>query len=192
LTLLSDQATISLENARLFKLSVEESITDGLTYLYNHRYFYNYLEKKMDGDRGNCTKMSLVLLDIDHFKEINDTYGHLVGDYVLKEVAWLIKSCVRKDDIVSRYGGEEFTVLLPDLGSDGAYAIAERIRSEIEKHDFTTQDIHIKLTISGGIAEYPLIATNSMELVSYADRAMYIGAKYKGRNKIKVYDKKLA
>jgi diguanylate cyclase (GGDEF)-like protein len=133
-----------------------------------------------------------MIFDIDYFKRVNDTYGHTVGDFVLKEVADLIKSSVRKDDIVARYGGEEFTVILPDLDSDEAYVIAERIRNKIEEHIFAVNDLKIKITISGGISEYPRLAANDVELVNYADRAMYVGAKFRGRNRIKIYDEKLA
>lgn len=192
LMILSDQATIAIENARLYKLSKEQAITDGLTNLYNQRYFYNWLGKNI-GEYSNTNKVvSLMIFDIDHFKMVNDIYGHTVGDRVLKEVAQLIKSLVRKDDIVSRYGGEEFTVILPELNSHDAYLIAERIRSKIEGHDFIIDGFNIKVTVSGGISEFPKIASNDVELVNFADRAMYIGAKYKGRNRIKIYDEKLA
>lgn len=192
LMILSDQATIAIENAKLYKLSEEEAITDSLTYLYNQRYFYNYIDRKIKETSENNGKISLILFDIDHFKKINDNYGHLVGDYVLKEVARLIKGSVRKNDMVARYGGEEFTVILPDLDADGTYIIADRIRDKIQSHVFAIDGIEIKVTVSGGIAEYPKIAANSIELVSYADRAMYVGAKFKGRNKIKIYDEMLA
>lgn len=192
LMILSDQASIAIENAKLYKMTEEESITDSLTYLYNQKYFYNYMDRKIKESADNSSKISLILFDIDFFKRINDTYGHIVGDYVLKEVARLIKSSVRKNDIVARYGGEEFTAILPELDSDGAYVIAERIREKIENHVFLIDGFEIRITVSGGIAEYPRIASNAIELVSYADRAMYVGAKFKGRNKIKVYDEKLA
>ncbi|HBM79461.1 MAG: sensor domain-containing diguanylate cyclase [Clostridiales bacterium] len=188
LMILSDQATIAIENAKLFRLSEEEAITDGLTYLYNQRFFYSCIEKKIRECEKNSDAMSLIIFDIDYFKRINDTYGHLVGDFVIREVARLIKSSVRKNDIVSRYGGEEFTVILPSSKSMDAYAIAERIRKRVEDHIFRYKTFNIKLTISGGISEYPNPASNAMEMVSFADRAMYSGAKEKGRNKIKIYD----
>lgn len=192
LMILADQAAIAIENAKLFKLSEEEAITDSLTFLYNQRYFYNYINSKIKESSWTSSKLSLILFDIDYFKRVNDSYGHLTGDYVLKEVAHLIKNSVRKNDVVARYGGEEFTVILPDLDSEGSYVIAERIREKIENHIFKANGFDIRITISGGISEYPKIASNSIELVSYADRAMYVGAKFKGRNKIKIYDEKLA
>lgn len=190
LMILSDQATIAIENARLYMASEERASTDGLTHLFNHRYFYDCLEEKTKEFRDQRGKISLILFDIDHFKMINDRYGHTVGDYVLKEVAVLIKNSVRKDDIVSRYGGEEFAVILPGLDSDEAYTIAERIRIRIQENDFVYDGCHVRTTISGGISEFPLVADNDVELVNYADRAMYDGAKYIGRNRIKVYDGK--
>lgn len=192
LMILSDQATIAIENAKLFKHSEEEAITDSLTYLYNQKYFYNYINRKIEEDSQNPGRMSLILFDIDHFKMVNDTYGHVIGDHVLKEVARIIKGSVRKNDVVARYGGEEFTVILPDLDSEGAFAIADRIRDRVENHVFLYDGHEIKLTISGGISEYPRTAANPIELVSYADRAMYVGAKFKGRNKVKIYDERLA
>jgi diguanylate cyclase (GGDEF)-like protein len=192
LMILSDQAAIAIENARLFKLTEEEAITDGLTNLYNQKYFYNCLGRKINESGQSNKKMSLILFDIDHFKKINDTYGHTTGDFILKEIARLIKSCVRKNDIVSRYGGEEFTVILPGADSNEAYAIADRIRQKIQRHDFMANGLKIKVTVSGGISEYPRLASNDVEMVNYADRAMYVGAKFNGRNKIKIYDKELA
>ena len=107
-------------------------------------------------------------------------------------MAALIKSCVRKDDVVCRYGGEEFTVLLPDTDAEKASTIAERVREKVEENVFMIDGKSIRTTISGGIAEFPRIAGSATELLSYADRAMYIGAKFKGRNKIRIYDDKLA
>jgi diguanylate cyclase (GGDEF)-like protein len=99
---------------------------------------------------------------------------------------------MRKNDVAARYGGEEFTVILSEMDSEGAYVVAERIRNNVEQHNFFINGSKIKVTISGGVAEYPKVATNAVELVSYADRAMYVGAKFKGRNKIKIYDENLA
>ncbi|HBM76002.1 MAG TPA: hypothetical protein DD429_10700 [Clostridiaceae bacterium] len=192
LTVLSDQSAIAIDNTKLLRMSKQEAITDNLTHLYNQRYFYQYLNLKVDEYTREPGKMSLIMFDIDHFKLINDAYGHITGDYVLKEVATLIKSCVRKNDVVSRYGGEEFTVVLPDTDSEKAYAIAERIRENVEKNIFVIDGKKIRTTVSGGISEFPKIASSATDLLSYADRAMYIGAKFRGRNKIKIYDDKLA
>lgn len=192
LTVLSDQAAIAIENAKLFRISREQAITDNLTYLYNQRYFYKYLDRKAEEYSVRPGKMSLIMFDIDFFKRVNDEYGHVTGDQVLKEVAMIIKNNVRKNDIVSRYGGEEFTVVLPDTGAEEAYVIAERVRVKVEDHIFAIDQNNIRVTVSGGISEYPRIASSITELVNYADRAMYVGAKFNGRNKIKIYDSVIA
>lgn len=166
----------------------EQAVTDGLTGLYNHRYFIQRLEEEATRVSRYGGKFSIVMFDLDYFKQINDRFGHLCGNAVLKEVSEFLRMGVRGVDIVARYGGEEFAILLPETPSGGAQVVAERIRARISQHQFQerTSDIGVTVTISGGVATYPLHAEETSQLVSKADRALY-KAKRSGRNKIVVW-----
>jgi len=159
------------------------AITDGLTKLYNSRYFYNQLD--LETDRSNRYKhnLSLLLLDIDRFKSYNDSYGHLEGDKVLVRIGAIIKGCLRKMDTAYRYGGEEFTVILPETSGEEAFTVAERIRIDVEKENFSSvSGKEVTITISIGVTEY--IPDERISLfVERADKAMY-RSKENGRNKI--------
>ena len=160
-----------------YQICRNEANIDGLTGVYNHRYLYEQIEKeKKRSDRFN-TGFSLVLMDLDRFKSINDEHGHLIGDEVLRGVARVIASSTRETDIVGRYGGEEFLVILPGTKLDEAYTVAEKIRAAIDRARFV-KDIHI--TISGGIAQYH--GEPASELISLADKNLYY-AKETGRNR---------
>lgn len=193
--ILSNQAVIAIENARLYNEAQNRAIIDELTGLYNQRYFFEALDfitnKCITCKRTeciSCNKTSLIIFDIDFFKDVNDTYGHQTGDLILSDIAKVIKENVRANDIVSRYGGEEFTVILPNTNQEKAFQIAERVRLAIEKTKFHSKNSdEIKVTISGGISEYPISADSSSTLLAYADRAMYIGSKQRGRNKVSIY-----
>jgi two-component system, cell cycle response regulator len=159
------------------------SITDGLTQLYNSRYFYNQLKIEIDRTIRYQRPLSLLLLDIDNFKDYNDNFGHLEGDKVLVRMGQVIKTCLRKMDSAYRYGGEEFTVILPETEGDEAATVAERIRSAIQKELFNPegQTGPVSITISIGVTEF-----NREEIalfVQRADRAMY-QSKQSGRNRV--------
>lgn len=182
----------ALRNARLFeKVSREKeylkeiAVKDQLTSLYNHNFFYSRLEEEFERAVRYETPLSLIMLDIDNFKQINDTYGHRVGDIVLREMSALIKRGVRKTDIVARYGGEEFAVILPHTLLKGAVDEAERLRELVEIHAYAGL-ITDRITMSIGVASYPQKgAMNSGDLVNHADDALY-KAKGSGKNCVKV------
>ncbi|MDP9750860.1 sensor domain-containing diguanylate cyclase [Thermoanaerobacter pentosaceus] len=183
-----DQASVAIINAKRYYEVTKKSITDPLTKTYNRRYFNDALMENIMRADENSEPVSLIMFDLDNFKLINDTYGHLIGDEVLKEVAKRIKNNVRSDDIVARFGGEEFAVILPKLTAEQAYTIAERIRSEVSSKPVKTEKGDIHITITGGVADYPRKADSAEKLISHADRALYAGGKSKGRNKIAIYE----
>ncbi|MDH4226912.1 MAG: diguanylate cyclase [Deltaproteobacteria bacterium] len=180
----------AIRNARLFETVVTEreilreiSITDQLTGLYNHNFFFGRLEEEFDRAVRYENNLSLLMIDIDNFKGINDRYGHLVGDKVLSGMSELIKKCVRKSDLVARYGGEEFSVILPQTPLDGALTEADKIRASIAEHSYGGV-INEKVTVSIGVAALPhKTIVEPVDLVNIADRALY-RAKGSGKNRV--------
>jgi len=174
---------LTKERIRMMEKLQKLAVTDGLTKLYNSRSFYSQLE--MEVDRFNRYKhpLALLLLDLDHFKDYNDTYGHLEGDKILVHFSQIIKSCLRANDTAYRYGGEEFTVILPETGGDEAGTVAQRIRAALEAERFTpVNGKKVKITISIGVTEYQPKEELST-FIQRADRAMY-RSKQKGRNMV--------
>ncbi|MBI4743490.1 MAG: GGDEF domain-containing protein [Actinobacteria bacterium] len=165
------------------------SVNDRLTTLYNYSYFVDRLREEIKRAERHRYPLSLIMLDIDHFKEFNDTFGHLKGNLFLTKLAKSIKQQVREIDTVARYGGEEFAVLLPSAG-DEAIKVAERIRKVVEEMEFEGDALQpkVKKTISAGLATYPSDATDDTDLVVKADEALY-WAKESGRNKVCVYSR---
>ncbi|GEM_PF-158886 len=163
------------------------AVTDGLTKLYNSRHFYKQLSLETERAIRYAHSLTLLILDIDYFKNYNDTYGHLEGDKVLSAIGRIIKGCLRKMDSAYRYGGEEFTVILPETGTDEAGIVANRIKNNIEKEMFTPKkDMSLNITISIGITEY----SPKEELPTFikrADMAMY-ESKQKGRSRITIWE----
>ncbi|MBI3014897.1 MAG: GGDEF domain-containing protein [Candidatus Tectomicrobia bacterium] len=160
------------------------SITDGLTGIFNYRYFQIRLRGEILRTRRSLEPFSLLLLDIDYFKRINDTYGHLIGDQFLRELSQLIQANSREIDQVFRYGGEEFAIILPRTRTREAFVLAERLRRKVASQVFTAEGIGVSLTISVGINTYqgePEV--NQNDLVHRADQALY-QAKTRGRNMI--------
>ena len=174
--------TAKEENARLEALAH----TDPLTQVLNRRALTQRLASELDRARRYEGVIALLMIDLDHFKRINDTYGHLVGDDVLREFAIILTSAVRSVDMVARYGGEEFVVVLPETGSEGAIAFAERIRERIEGHAFRSGDrLTLRLTTSIGVATFPSSRVESVEdIFARADAALY-RAKAEGRNRVR-------
>ena len=159
------------------------SITDGLTQLYNSRYFYAQLKGEIERFNRYGHNLSLLLLDIDNFKAYNDTYGHLEGDKILVRLGRIIKSCLRKMDTAYRYGGEEFTIILPGTHGEEASTVAERLRTAVVAEDFTSgRNTKVDITISIGVTQYRHEEKIS-SFVQRADQAMY-KSKQAGRNKV--------
>jgi two-component system cell cycle response regulator len=156
---------------------------DGLTQVSNRRYFEDALDRELSRCRRYQRSLSLVLVDIDHFKKINDTWGHLAGDAVLKEVATTIRGRIRREDVIARYGGEEFALLLPEIDLAGAAAMAEKVRRLIEKHRFRFDRVNIPVTVSCGVAALPRKGGSASALVQRADERLY-EAKDGGRNRV--------
>lgn len=180
---LANQAAIAISNAQLYKLA----ITDGLTKLFIRRHFEYMLENEVRRSQRYKHNMTLLMMDIDNFKSINDTYGHQVGDEMLKQIAEVIINMVRKIDMPSRYGGEEFAIILPETHKDNSKKIAERLRKKISGIVLKTKDnIEISPTISIGIAGYPVDADDKDDVVGFADKALYF-AKNSGKNCVAEY-----
>jgi diguanylate cyclase (GGDEF)-like protein len=177
------------QNTELTKLNAtlnELANTDGLTNLYNHRYFQEVLVQEIHRASRHDRKFSLLFLDIDNFKKYNDTYGHIHGDNILKRVAEIITTSTRKSDITARYGGEEFVVFLPETSEEGAIAYAENIRKAIEYTVFESIDNKPSgsITVSIGISVYPDDGKKPSQLIEIADIALY-EAKAAGKNTVR-------
>ena len=182
--ILLEPASVALDNALLLKRAEALSVTDDLTHLYNSRYLNLVLRRETKRASRSGRPLSLLFIDLDGFKDVNDTHGHLFGSRALVEAAAVIRSRARETDVVSRFGGDEFALVLPDTGGEGAYAVGERIRERIAAHQFLAGDgLNIHLTVSVGVATLPDVANSSEELVQAADKAMY-RVKDSGKNGI--------
>jgi len=183
---LLEPASVALDNALLLKRAEALSVTDDLTHLYNSRYLNLVLRRETKRASRSGRPLSLLFIDLDGFKSINDTHGHLFGSRALVEAAAVIRGSARETDVVSRFGGDEFAVVLPDTGGEGAYAVGERVRERIAAHTFLADDgLDIHLTVSVGVATLPDAAASAEELVQAADKAMYL-VKESGKNGIQV------
>lgn len=176
------------ELKRTNKILENLAITDGLTGVFNHRHFYNKLNEEFERAKRYNSHLSLIMLDLDFFKKVNDKYGHVVGDSVLVEMTQIVMSNIRKNDIFARYGGEEFVLLLPHTNKIGAMQEAERIRKSIESHHFANIEKRGEITLSMGVVTYPdKFINNPEDMVKFADAALY-EAKRKGRNRSIFYE----
>ena len=156
---------------------------DGLTQIYNKRYFTETLERELSRSHRYRRELSLIMFDIDHFKQINDTYGHLAGDYVLKHLAQVIKTKIRREDMMARFGGEEFAIVLPEIDNYNALQFAEKIRKLVVATKFRFEDADIDVKISVGVATAQPEETDTSEFIKRADSLLY-EAKKSGRNKV--------
>ena len=182
LGVISNQVAVSIENAKMYKRMEEMATTDGLTGLPNHRTFQSRFSEMLQRAERHGKPVSFILTDVDKFKSVNDTYGHPVGDEVLRRMAKVFAGQVRKVDIVARYGGEEFAIVLEETEADGAHLLSERIRQEVAAQVINSDKGAFRVTVSLGIASYPLDGTDKAQLIERADQALY-HAKETGRNR---------
>ncbi len=171
---------------RIFENTIRNIKYDKLTGLYTRRFFDDSLQREIGRAKRYETDLSILFLDLDDFKQVNDTFGHLAGDYVLESIAETIRKQIRSEDIAARYGGEEIIIILPETGKVQGLILSERIRKKIEESDFVFEDKKINMTISGGLASLPIDTTNGADLVKYADTAMY-KAKAAGKNNVTAF-----
>jgi diguanylate cyclase (GGDEF)-like protein len=184
LSILGNQAAVSLENSSIITKMEQLAITDGLTNLFNHRFFQEAFDRELERASRLNENLSLLIMDIDHFKGFNDSFGHPAGDYILKNLAHLLKKSARKIDILARYGGEEFAALLPGIDVKNARKTAERWRKAVQRASFKRENKTFALTISMGFATFPSDAETKTDLIERADRALY-DAKENGRNQVR-------
>jgi len=182
LGVIANQVATSVQNARMYELVEEQATTDGLTGLVNHRMFQERFSAMLGRAERRTFAVSLLLTDIDHFKKVNDSYGHPTGDEVLRRVASILKASARKIDIVARYGGEEFAIVLEGTDRAGARQLAERIRQEVAQQTFASPKGSFQATLSIGVASYPDDAREKAEIIARADQSLY-AAKHGGRNR---------
>lgn len=180
------QASALMTLALMSKLHEQNAIKDGLTGLYNRRYFEEQLQKEISRSQRDGTPMALIIADIDHFKRVNDAYGHDTGDLALRAVAQSLRETVRNIDVVCRYGGEEFGIILPNCPPAEAKGVAERAREAVSMLPAVALGgLKERVTLSAGVAAFPAPFTTGTGLLKGADTALY-HAKRKGRNRIEV------
>ena len=183
--LLSNPTVVEFDELERTRIS---AFTDPLTHLYNRRFFQSSLDREVRRSSRYGLEMSLLMLDLDGFKPVNDLYGHLSGDRVIERTGGIIRRMIRDSDVACRFGGEEFAVILPETGRIGAYAVAERIRAEVERHFSRTpvENRIVLMTLSGGVACFPADGADPEILLSRSDQALY-QAKTRGKNRIITY-----
>ncbi len=185
--LFARQAAFTIDNARLFNKVEEMALRDTLTGLYNRRYIQQILDYELNRSRRYRHPLSLIFIDIDHFKQVNDTYGHAMGDKFLKQVAAKLSGLFRTTDVISRYAGDEFLAVLPSTHAEGASILAQRIRNVLDKYVIMCRGRSLTITVSIGLATYDgEEGVGSSTLLDRADQAMY-EAKAAGRNCMKVF-----
>lgn len=188
LTTVAEQAAAAIGNARLHQQTRNLAITDPHTGLYNYRYFQEQMAAMVRDAQLSGGTCSLLMMDVDHFKKVNDTYGHPTGDALLQQVARALRECCRQEDLLFRYAGDEFAILLPEATSEVALRVAERVRDRVASYSFSTRSgrrLDFGITVSLGVATYPRDGLTPVDLVLAADTALY-AAKGAGRNRVVV------
>jgi diguanylate cyclase (GGDEF)-like protein len=188
LSIIANQAAVAINNARMYEMT----ITDGLTKIYIHRYFQIRLTEELERAKRYGKSVSLLMLDLDHFKDFNDDYGHQVGDYALIVLANTMKQTTRATDICCRYGGEEFSIIMPETNLKEAVAAAERLRKTIEKTPLAVRSsVPLHVTVSIGVTTYPFINPekdiSKEEFIQNSDQALYFSKK-NGRNRVSSFE----
>ncbi|MBT5469495.1 MAG: GGDEF domain-containing protein [Nitrospina sp.] len=179
----SEFVALSISNALLFETVEKLSVTDGLTGLDNHQHMQSLLKNEVIRCQRYASSLSIIMMDIDHFKNVNDTYGHQKGDDILLDFATTMKKFCRSNDVAARYGGEEFILVLPETKVKGAFYIAERIREEMANQTFNHKGKDFNVTVSCGIAEFDSnLIKSPADIIKVADQALY-KAKHEGRNR---------
>ena len=186
MSVLINQLELSLKRYGLYSEIQKMSITDSLTALFVRRYFSERLEQELIRSAHNNFNLSFLLIDVDNFKSYNDTYGHITGDAVLREIAKIVKYSLRQIDMCARFGGEELCAMLPETSKEGAVLVAERIRLSAEEAEINVFDEKIKITVSIGISTYPADGRAANSLIDKADTALY-QAKAKGKNQVRAF-----
>lgn len=186
ISILAHQFMLGIKRAHLYEKVQELAITDSLTGIFKRRYYIERLNEEIERSKRFNLNFSFLMIDVDHFKEQNDHYGHLVGDAIIKEVSRTIKENIRQIDLLGRYGGEEFSIILTETGKEEAKFVAERIRQAIEDRRIRVYDEDLRITISIGMSSYPSDAGDAQALIEKADQALY-NAKNTGRNRVCLY-----
>ncbi|MBN1796037.1 MAG: sensor domain-containing diguanylate cyclase [Sedimentisphaerales bacterium] len=176
----------SIGNIKLFEKTQRHATTDGLTGLANHRTFYDILEKELWRSRRYGGNISVIMIDIDSLKKINDTYGHRVGDKAIKQISNRIKQCIRQIDTAARYGGDEFAVILPNTAKSEAIVVAERMVESVASTTMTAKGEEVRLSISVGLGQYDS-HSRPEDITSHSDQALY-SAKQAGKNTVKIFE----